>query len=315
MSKGKRGKAMIAKPSDHAFERFHRLHFHALHTNVDLLIRAESDEIAVIERMSIEWFREAEARFSRKLPDSELNLLNTLAGERCKVSDRMLEVLALAETYRRITHSAYNPLITPPAAVAELPADTAAPLADAVIPPSAEHVFLDSDTKSVRLPNEAQLDLDSIVQNWILQRLADLLQHRLKLKQGILQVGGSHQVWRRPTENFDPWLLEIHKPGQELEVIASLSMSEGAAVTYTVEAQENGSGVKQITVTGNDIVECGIWAQAISKLGIEAGLSLLAGQAAHCEALLLASDDKLHFYGNKASLGTKWSEIKIDYYH
>ncbi|NHN30596.1 FAD:protein FMN transferase [Paenibacillus agricola] len=299
---------MIAKPSDQSSERFYRFHFQALNTNVDLLIWAESHEIAVIERMAIEWFRDTEARFSRHHPQSELNLLNTLAGERCKVSDMMLEVLALTETYRKITHDAFNPLVLSAA-------DTSL------------HLSLDSDTKSVRLPTEAQLNLDSIVQNWILQRLADLLQHRLKLKQGLLQVGGSYQVWGRPSESFDPWLIEIHQPEGSMEVTASLSISEGAVVTYIVEGQENrmldeqnvgnydGGELKQITVTGNDAVECGIWAQAVRKLGVDKGLTLLAQQAAHCEALLLTTESELHYYGNKASLGTKWSEIEVDYYH
>ena len=288
---------MIAKSSDHSSEMFHRFHFQALNTNVDLLIWAESQEIAVIERMAMEWFRDTEARFSLHNPHSELNLLNALAGERCKVSDMMLEVLALTETYRQITHSAYNPLVVPPA-------------------DSLSRLSLDSDTKSVRLPNETLLDLDNIVQNWILQRLADLLQHRLKLKQGLLQVGGSHKVWGRPGESFDPWLIEIHQPGQDSEVIASLSLSEGAVVTYIIKEQEcSSNGLHQITVTGNDVVECGIWAEAISKLGTEKGLTLLAQQAAHCEALLITTESELHYYGNKASIGTKWSKVEVDYYH
>jgi thiamine biosynthesis lipoprotein len=287
---------MIPNSVERFSEMFHRFHFQALNTKVELLIWAESQEIVVIERLAVEWFRDTEARFSLDNPDSELHLLNTLAGERCKVSDMMLEVLTLTETYRKVTKSAYNPLVVSPS-------------------DPFSHLSLDSDTKSVRLPEETMLDLENIVQNWILQRLADLLQHRMKLKQGLLKVGGSHKVWGRPSQSFDPWLIGIKKPGREAEDIVSLALSEGAVATYVERGSEGDNPIYQCTVIGTDAVECGVWAQVISKLGTEKGMSLLAQQAAHCEALFINADSELHYFGDKASLGTRWNEIEVDYYH
>ena len=56
-------------------------------------------------------FGRQEKRFSLGLADSEINLLNTLAGESCLVSNTMLEVLFLAEMYQAITDGNYTPLL------------------------------------------------------------------------------------------------------------------------------------------------------------------------------------------------------------
>lgn len=286
---------MIASTSNRFSEMFHRFHFHALNTNVDIMIWAESQEIAVIERLAVEWFRDTELRFCRNYPHSELNHLNTLSGERCKVSDQMMEILALTETYRKATHNTYNPLVSSSSN-------------------SHLQLSLDSDSKSVRLPEETTLELQDIVQNWILLRLADMFQHRMKLKQGLLRVGESYKVWGRPVDSFDPWVIGINKPGQTKGLIATVSLSEGAIATYSTQDPE-ANYWNQCTVTGMDPVECGIWAQAIAKLGSEKGLSLIAQHAAYCEVLSIDEHSKLHYYGDKASLGSKWNEINVDYYH
>lgn len=286
---------MIASTSNRFSEMFHRFHFQALNTNVDFMIWAEDQEIAAIERLAVEWFRDTEFRFGQNFPHSELNHLNTLSGERCKVSDPMMEILALTETYRKVTGNMYNPLVS---SSSHLPLQ----------------LSLDSDTKSVRLPEETTLELDSIVQNWILQRLAEMFQHRMKLKQGLLRVGDSYKVWGRPIESFDPWVIGINKPGQPTGLVATVSLSEGALATYTTQVPET-EFPNACTVTGIDPVECAIWAQVIAKLGSDKGLSMIAEHAAYCEVILIDEHSKLHYYGDKASLGSKWNEINVDYYH
>jgi thiamine biosynthesis lipoprotein len=285
---------MTSNGLDRHSEIFHLIQFQALNTNVDLLILIEPDKIPIIERLAKDWFQNAEARFSRHSFDSELSLLNTLAGERCKISDVMLEVLSLAEKYREATGNGYNPLN--------------------VVDPSV-HVSLDSDRKSILLPRQSTLDLGVIVQSWIVQRLSDFFQDRMKVKQGLLKAGSVHKVWGRSSEEFDPWLIAIEDPWQEDQDIASLAVTEEAVATYELKDDERESDIVQCTVTGEDVVECGIWAKALGKLGTKEGLSRFAQNASHNEALWITAGGDVHYYGDKSSLGTRWREIEIDYYH
>jgi thiamine biosynthesis lipoprotein len=285
---------MTSNELDRHSEIFHLIQFQALNTKVDLLILTEPDKIPIIERLAKDWFQNAEARFSRSSSDSELSLLNTLAGERCKVSDVMLEVLALAEKYREATGSVYNPLeVTDPSI----------------------HLTIDSDRKSILLPQQTHLDLEGIVQSWIVQRLADFYQNRMKLKQGLLKAGSIHKVWGRSNERFDPWLIGIEDPWQEEEEIASLALTEEAVATYELQNEQRKSDIVQCTVAGGDVVECGIWAKVISRLGTEEGLSMFAQHVSQHEALWITSEGEVHYCGDKNSLGTRWREIEIDYYH
>ncbi|KRE35436.1 FAD:protein FMN transferase [Paenibacillus sp. Soil724D2] len=88
----------------------HPFHFQTMESNIELLLRCEEKESTLIKKLAIDWFRSVEKRFSPYLADSEISLLNTLAGENCMVSATMLEVLFLAEGYQAITDGNFIPL-------------------------------------------------------------------------------------------------------------------------------------------------------------------------------------------------------------
>lgn len=281
---------MSSKPLDGFSELFHRVHVQALNTDVELLLWVAPQDCPIVERISLDWLHSAEARFSRHNPDSELSLLNSLAGERCLVSDVMLEVLSLAEAYRQATQGAYNPL-------------------------SAGAITIDSEARSIRLPQEAKLDLEYIVQCWIAQRLGNFFQHRMKLKQGLIRAGNFLKVWGRPFRRFDPWMIGIQDPWRKKAEIGSLALPEGAAATYAASRQGGSSAAVQCTVAGLDVVDCGIWAKVICELGVERGFSMFSQNTSHDEALLISAEGQVHFFGNTDSLSARWREIKIDHYH
>ncbi|MDF2653316.1 MAG: hypothetical protein K0Q73_9121 [Paenibacillus sp.] len=85
-------------------QSLHPFHFQTREFDVELLLLCEENDSALIKKLAIDWFRSVEKRFNPYLADSEISLLNTLAGENCRVSTTLLEVLFLAE--------AFEPLMT-----------------------------------------------------------------------------------------------------------------------------------------------------------------------------------------------------------
>lgn len=275
-------------------ESFHPVHFRGLNIDVDLLLWTAPQESTIVERVARDWFRGAEARFSRSVQDSELNLLNRLAGERCLISDVMFEVLSLSEQFRKATLGAYNPLKA---------SDRSA------------RMFMDAQSKSIQMPHESSIDLDDIVPCWLTQSLCAFFKRRMKLKQGLIKAGGVHQVWGRPSGKFDPWVIGIPSPWNEEEELGSLALSEGAASIYTAQTINAPNSAVQCIVSGDDAVKCGVWAKVICELGPEQGLPLFSQHADHCEALLVTAEKKVHFYGSKHSIGGKWRDIEVDLFH
>lgn len=274
-------------------EMFHNFHFQALNTDVDLLLWAAPKESPIVERVSLSWLRNTEARFSRDLPESELSQLNELAGERCLVSDVMLEVLSLSEEYRKTTKGVFSPL------------DASEPTAQITIQP---------DTKSIQLPREARMNLDLIVPGWITQRLSAFFQRSMNVKQGLIKVGSLFRVWGRPDKAFDPWVIGIPNPWEKDEEIGSLALAEGAVATYGASEPGKHRQKAQCTVAGSDVVECGIWAKVLAELGPEQGFAAFAEHAPDHEALFISGQGQFHYCGSKQSLGTKWKELPIDHY-
>ncbi|MBD0382408.1 FAD:protein FMN transferase [Paenibacillus sedimenti] len=181
-------------------ESFHPFRLQAMQTDIELLLRCEDKDAYFIEQMAIDWFHSVEKRFSLRLADSEINLLNTLAGETCMVSTIMLEVLFLAETYQKVTDRNYKPLLQN----------------GAVRAPSNSHPLLtwkvDPLMKSIQLPDHTRIDLHGIEKSWSVNRLADYMQNTIELKQGLIVAGGDITVWGRASKQLDPWVIGLQNP-------------------------------------------------------------------------------------------------------
>jgi thiamine biosynthesis lipoprotein len=325
-------------------ERKHSLHscsFRAMNTQIEVLFQASGDAAPVMEETAEAWFRSAEERFSRFLPSSELSHLNRLAGERCLVSDAMLEVLRLAEAYLRKTNGIFNPFLLPSLErlgygetfdrirerkIYPIPPSSA---------PAAGPVDFDIDPlmKSVLFPAQAKLDLGGIVKSWSVRRLADYMQAVFGLSRGLINAGGDLVAWGGSSDPHEPWLIGIEDPWRPEQDAGVLAIEAGAAATSGTLGRRwatdrgpmhhlldprrgvpSDSGVVQCTVSGPDPVECEIWAKTICIAGLEEGLTLMnreARPAGKYEALIFCEDRRIIFAGDPSSLQHKWRGVPV----
>src|SRR4051812_22178237 len=101
-----------SQPAAETGPRLFTFRFRAMNTGIACTVPCASEkEREQLELDAISWFRYVEERFSRFRPTSELVRLNERAGADCLVSSAMLEVLQLAETYRKLTDGAFDPFI------------------------------------------------------------------------------------------------------------------------------------------------------------------------------------------------------------
>lgn len=312
-----------------------------MNTNIELLLDpAEATPAAA--SFANEGFRAAEERFSRFLPNSELSQLNRVAGARCLVSEPMLEVLLLAEAFRVATDGAFNPLILP--ALEQYGYGETFDLVKrrtefAMRPRELEPVDrarlrIDPAMRSVKLPPRGRLDLGGIVKSWTVDRIAGELRDRFGLSRGCLNAGGDLVAWGGASAGGEPWLIGIENPWRPDEDVGFLALRDGATATSgklgrqwrtsegpmhhlidPANLRPSLSDVAQCTVAGPDVVECEIWAKTICILGLAEGLRLLDRHTRQCEALLFASDRRIHYYGRESSLGRTWIGVPVDVAH
>ncbi|NOV02896.1 FAD:protein FMN transferase [Paenibacillus planticolens] len=280
---------------------FHSFHFHTQESEIELLLRCEEKERTLITKLTDDWFRHVEKRFNPMLADSEISLLNTLAGENCMVSNTMLEVLFLAEMYQAVTDGFYKPLLNN--------GMQAAPLLEWEVDPA---------NKSIRLPQNTNIHLKGLEHGWAVKRLAEYMRRDLSLDQGLVLAGGEITVWGRSSEGIDPWIIGIQSPWQGDAKLGAVALPEGSLSTYShLENPEASTetDVVQCTVAGQDLVECHVWARTLARLGVDEGLALLAKRTSMCEAVVLTAKQELHYFGKKASLQRRWLDMRIDHYH
>ncbi|MCP1310242.1 FAD:protein FMN transferase [Paenibacillus tyrfis] len=291
-------------------------------------------DILDLEDQVRDWFEFAEERFSRFRPQSELSYLNRSAGRICMVSGTMLEVLGLAESYRKRTDGMFNPFILKALKAAGYDAtfdqvrqredhwNTSEPDSTSMD----ETWELDAAMKSVRLRPQAEIDLGGIVKGWAVSRLARWMREVWAVPCGMVNAGGDLAVWGASHRDKEQsWLIGIQNPWNPGEDAGVLHLGEGAAATSSTLGRQwlthgsvmhhlidprtmspSRSDVVQCTVAGSDTVECEIWAKTMCIAGLEHGLSLFRAEAAGCEALVFLRDGRIHFIGANASPAVRW---------
>jgi thiamine biosynthesis lipoprotein len=308
-----------------------------MNTEVEVTLSGGKEDTARLAELARSWFRSTEERFSRFRPDSELSHLNRLAGECCLVSDPMLEVLLLAQSYTELTGGIFNPLILPALKGAGYDESFEKigepPLRQAKLPGNSlffrEGLSVDPVMKSLRLPPHAEMDLGGIVKSWAVKRLAAWLQSRWRVARGCVNAGGDLAVWGG--DAADAWRIGIEHPWREQEDTGLLLLAGGAAATssklgrrwntnrgfmhHLIDPRTHlpGTGsVVQCTVAGPDAVECEIWAKVLCILDLEEGYALFTEKTAGCEALVFTDDFRTCFYGPRESPGRRWIGIRPD---
>lgn len=286
--------------------------FQAMNTVVETACygSAELTELADMEAKS--WFEYAEQRFSRFRPDSELSRLNRQGGQLSLISESMLEVLQLAEVYRKLTDGILSPLMGRP--LQELGyTHSFTEVAKRTVPLEIQphrldfpgNLLLDPAMKSVRLPAEAQLDLGGLVKSWTVRRLADWLQTSRGIERGMINAGGDLIVWGEAGDSRPVWSIWIQNPLQPAENVGYVELNHGSAATsgkggrswrtdrgvkhHLIDPRTMNSAqsnVLQCTVIGPDPVQCEVWSKVICIMGREEGMPLFGKQAPGYEAVL-----------------------------
>lgn len=197
--------------------------------NTDVTVTATGADEEVIAALVARTFAEAERRFSRFLPDSELARLNRARGP-VTVSPPMFEALARARAYRQLTDGLFDPAMGGP--LAALGYDRSfAPGAldrDHAPPPPREGSFgevrLDPATRTVERPEHVQIDLGGLVKGATVDAAARLLPAI-----GAIDAGGD-AVMRGPGPAGDGWRVEIEDPADPTRTRAVLLVTGDRAV-------------------------------------------------------------------------------------
>jgi thiamine biosynthesis lipoprotein len=293
---------------------YHRVSFRAMNTHIDAAYWCVQEEMQESEIKN--WFAHVERRFSRFDPYSELSYLNRLTGERCLISDDMLEVLIQCDKFRLATEGIFNPLILQ-ALLAEGYDTSFEKLPDEntvkKIPQNIQGVMqIDPRMKSVELPNNLQLDLGGIVKSWAVKRAARRAQNQKNVSRGMINAGGDLTVWDLRSDETKEWEIDITHPWHKDETLGVLTITNGSAATSGVmrrkwmtdkgirhhlidtrTMQSSDSDVAQCTVFGPDIMACEVWAKVICILGNQAGLRLFQRHCPGYDALIFTKREEL----------------------
>lgn len=298
---------------------FHELTFRSMNTYMQVLLES-TYPLSTLESPILERFANAEERFSRFLPHSELSLLNERTGCRWMVSNDMLEVLALSQHYYEITEGAFNIFILPAMERAgyrktfdslkgrRIKVDTHQSLKMKLM-----NVDIDPAMHSVHIPPEQQMDLGGIVKSWTVKTTAAIMRNQWDVRRGLIHAGGDVEVWGGASE-CEPWIIGIANPNlTETSEEVKLCLRNGAVATSSTQHRSwetnegkmhhlidtrtmmpSLSSIKQCTVIGKDLIDCEIWAKVFCILGLEEGTALFQNKTQGMEVLLYSVDGEVH---------------------
>ncbi|MBK8254514.1 MAG: FAD:protein FMN transferase [Polyangiaceae bacterium] len=175
-------------------------------------------------------FQEAERRYSRFRPDSELWQLNHSAG-RVKVSSQLFSALKRARLYFELTEGLFD--ITVGSALlslgyarsfGELPASET-PAEESVGNTSAGHIELDDESRTVTRPVGATLDLGGFIKGQTVDRVARLL------PANVLVDAGGDMMCRGDGPNGRGWMVDVEDPQNPEHSLMTLRIQNAAVAT------------------------------------------------------------------------------------
>jgi FAD:protein FMN transferase len=265
-------------------------HFDALGSTCELL--SVSSGQAALERCE-QRIREAEARFTRFLPDSELAGLNASDGRYVPVSPEMFAMLQAALWAFEESDGLVNAAVLPALAAAGYDRPfrqgltEPAVLRPAQLPPLPEVLILDLATRSAALAPGAALDLGGIVKG----ALADLLID--ELGDAVCNLGGDLRV-RGAGPEGDGWHIGLC----DQSVVA---LSDGAVCTSGTTVRRWGhsmhhlidprtgmpakTDVAEASVVTDSALRGEVYAKSAILLGAAAGTAFLEARGVHYAAV------------------------------
>jgi FAD:protein FMN transferase len=266
-------------------------HFDALGSTCELLSLGSGQ--AALERCE-QWIREAEARFTRFLPDSELAGLNTSDGRYVPVSPEMFAMLQAALWAFEESDGLVNAAVLPALAAAGYDRPFRQGLTEPSVlhpvqlPPLPEVLILDLATRSAALAPGAALDLGGIVKGALADQLIDELGD-----DAVCNLGGDLRV-RGAGPEGDGWHIALC----DRSVVA---LPDGAVCTSGTSGRRWGhsmhhlidprtgmpakTDVAEVSVVTDSALRGEVYAKSAVLLGAAAGTAFLEARGIHYAAV------------------------------
>ena len=205
--------------------------FRAMDTDVSVAapgLTTTAEEMLAREVEAI--FTDAERRFSRFRPDSELERLHRATGA-VVVSTPMLEVLTAARRHVDATGGLFDPTIRTALEAAGYDRGRAGGPLDrdergAPVPPAGfDELAIDPETHTVFRPPRVRLDLGGIVKGWTVDRAAALLP-----SPGFVDAGGDARLEGDGPDGTG-WEIEVEDPADPRRTVVTLRVRDRAIAT------------------------------------------------------------------------------------
>jgi len=262
-------------------------HFDALGSTCELLSLGSGQ--AALERCE-RWVRDAEARFTRFLPDSELAGLNAGGGRYVPVSPELFAMLEAALWAFEESSGLVNAAVLPALVAAGYDRPFRLGLAEPAhlnplpIPRLPDVLILDQATRSAALAPAAALDLGGIVKG----ALADILIEALG-ENAVCTLGGDLRV-RGAGPDGDGWHIGLCDH-------SAVALTDGAVCTSGVTRRRWGQSMHHLIDPGTgmpartDLAEVSVvtdsalrgevYAKSAMLLGAAAGIAFLEARGVH----------------------------------
>ncbi|MFO0614262.1 MAG: FAD:protein FMN transferase [Polyangiaceae bacterium] len=266
--------------------------------NTDVTVIASGDERAIAIDVA-DTFLEAERRFSRFLPTSELSALNRAEGP-FAASPELFDTLVRARRYVERTDGIFDPAVG--GALIDLGYDRSfAPGAlDGPLRPRERRrgavarfldVGLDVEGRVVTRPPHVRIDLGGMVKG----STVDVAARRLG-EVGAIDAGGD--AFLRTTAEGDPWLVEIEDPRDASRTVAVVAVMHRGVATSAPNRRRWRAGDAWLhhlvdprtgESAAGDLLQVTVFARTTEEADVLAKTAFVLGRAAG-EAFLRAED-------------------------
>ena len=266
-------------------------HFDALGSTCELLSVGSGQ--AALERCE-QWIREAETRFTRFLPDSELAGLNSSDGRYVPVSPEMFAMLQAALWAFEESDGLVNAAVLPALAAAGYDR----PFRQGLTEPSVLHptqllplpevLILDLATRSAALAPGAALDLGGIVKG----ALADMLIDELG-DDAVCNLGGDLRV-RGAGPEGDGWHIRlcdrsvVALPNGAVCTSGTTGRRWGHSMHHLIDPRTGmpaKTDVAEVSVVTDSALRGEVYAKSAILLGAAAGTAFLEARGVHYAAV------------------------------
>ncbi len=304
--------------------------------NTDFFVAGIPKEKAEEVRCEVE---QAEKRFSRFNPDSEISRLTAQSGGWVSVSSPTYDLLHDAVIAFQTTEGLFNPFLGNAMQaigydrsfekIRSGPAKSAmAKKQDAPTTEPAEgKIEMNPNRQTVRLEQGIALDLGGLAKGWTAQRAADRLMAQ-GVVSGLIDAGGDIVLWGNEPEQ-GLWGIGAADPLGGLEDIAVLwcegltAMATSSVVKRSWQRERETvhhiidprtgepavSDLLQVTVLSRDLVTSEQYAKCLIVLGSMKGFSWLAERRPDIAYIAVLRDGTVHISDNIGYYAKEW-EVK-----